>query len=207
VNRSSSAASEDGLQPAWKASIGPVSIALLAIAAGTGGSSLRLFARYDRSALANGELWRLLSGHFVHLSLAHLIMNLAALAALALLFSATLKAADWVLIALASALAIDAGLYGFHPDIAWYVGLSGILHGFWLGGALQGAMLRQPMMRWLLAILALKLAYEAVFGPMPFSADTAGGPVVVVAHAYGSLGGAAWYICVSLVRRLRCRKL
>jgi hypothetical protein len=41
---------------------------------------------------------------------------------------------------------------------------------------------------WLLAaVLVAKLGYEQLAGPMPFS----GGPVVVDAHLYGVLGGAA----------------
>ena len=42
---------------------------------------------------------------------------------------------------------------------------------------------------WLFAGLVAKLAWEQTLGPLPMTARTAGGPVIVNAHLYGSLGG------------------
>ena len=39
----------------------------------------RELLRYDRFAIASGELWRLVSGHFVHLAWSHFALNAAAL--------------------------------------------------------------------------------------------------------------------------------
>ncbi len=40
---------------------------------------------YSRGGLLNGELWRLVTGHLIHFSFAHLAGNLLAFAALAML--------------------------------------------------------------------------------------------------------------------------
>ncbi|HEX8784094.1 MAG TPA: hypothetical protein VF764_12020, partial [Steroidobacteraceae bacterium] len=50
---------------------------LLPAVAGEGGRAL---LRYERSALADGEWWRLLSAHVVHLDLRHALLNVVGLA-------------------------------------------------------------------------------------------------------------------------------
>jgi len=154
-----------------------------------GGDEMRSLGRYDRVALQNGEYWRLASGHLVHLSWAHLWPNLAALAVIGALFEDTFRARDWVLTGLVSAAAIDAGLYLLDPHVQWYVGLSGVLHGFVAAGAVEWILRRQAM-GWVLAIgLVGKLIYEQTVGAMPFSTGL-GGDVIVAAHLYGATSAA-----------------
>jgi rhomboid family GlyGly-CTERM serine protease len=187
----------------------PAVLALVCGLLAAGGDRLRLLGRYERSAVADGELWRLLTGHLVHLGWGHLLMNLVALAALTLLFRRRLGAADWLTLAACSVLAIDAGLYWLEPGIVWYVGLSGLLHGLWCGGGLQE--LLDPRGRVtgvvLLLSLAAKLVWEQLAGPVPLSAETAGGAVVVEAHLYGSIGGLVWFALKLSLNGLRARRL
>ncbi|HEY9181629.1 MAG TPA: rhombosortase, partial [Gammaproteobacteria bacterium] len=134
-----------------------------------GDDEVRRLGRYDRVALESGEYWRLLSGHFVHLSWMHLWPNLAALAVIGALFQDVFRASDWVLAGLVSAAAIDAGLYVLDPEVQWYVGLSGVLHGFVAAGAIEWILRRQAI-GWVLAVgLTGKLVYEQTVGAMPFS--------------------------------------
>jgi rhomboid family GlyGly-CTERM serine protease len=161
----------------------------VALAAAFGGDELRLLGRYDRGALAEGEIWRLLTGHVLHLGWGHLWPNLAALALIGALFDDVLDRFAWLAIALGAAIAIDGGLYVLDPEVDWYVGLSGVLHGLVAGGALALVFARQPLGGWLLAGLCAKLAFEQIAGPMPFTATATGGPVIVAAHLYGGAGG------------------
>jgi rhomboid family GlyGly-CTERM serine protease len=129
------------------------------------------------------------SGHLVHLGLGHLWPNLVALVIIGALFEGALDNADWWLISFASAAVIDLGLYLFEPDVIWYVGLSGVLHGFVAAGALTLSLARQTL-GFVLAIgLCAKLVFEQLAGPVPFTAASVGGPVVVAAHLYGAAGG------------------
>ncbi len=50
----------------------------------------------------------------------------------------------------------------------------------------------------LLVAIMLKLTWELFMGPIPGSESTAGGPVIVQAHLYGSMGGllCAGYIII-----------
>lgn len=171
----------------WLAVAGIAAIAAIAQLAG-----LASAWRYDRAAIAAGEVWRLLTGHLVHLGPMHLALNAAGLALVAALVGARLPLSAWAAAFLVSALAIGAGLWLGSPGLDWYVGLSGVLHGLLVAGAV-GA-LRDPAERRLAAAVliavAAKLVWEQVAGPLPGTAQAAGGPVIVDAHLYGALGGA-----------------
>ena len=60
------------------ASILPITIAALILLAAIGGDTVRLAGRYEREAVLDGELWRLVTGHLVHLGWSHTVLNLAA---------------------------------------------------------------------------------------------------------------------------------
>lgn len=176
-----------------------VTLLVICLLLAFGGDEMRRLGRYDRVALQNGEYWRLISGHLVHLSWAHLWPNLAALAVIGALFDDTFRARDWVLAGLVSAAAIDAGLYVLDPHVQWYVGLSGVLHGFVAAGAVEWILRRQTL-GWVLAIgLVGKLIYEQTVGAMPFSTGL-GGDVIVAAHLYGAASAAAWAAVTHFVR-------
>jgi rhomboid family GlyGly-CTERM serine protease len=148
----------------------------------------RQLLRYDRSALAAGQYWRLLTAHLAHLDLRHALLNCLGLALLWALFARNYSPKAWLVIVLASLAAIDAGLWFGDSTVLWYVGSSGALHGVMAAGVL--AHLRTGERDgWILATaLILKLAYEHWVGALPLSGRD---PVVVDAHLYGVLGGAA----------------
>ena len=152
-----------------------------------GGEPGRHLLRYDRSGLAAGQWWRLLSAHLVHLDLRHALLNSVGLVLMWALFARDYSPKAWLAIVLGSIAAIDAGLWLGDSTVLWYVGSSGALHGVMAAGAL--AHLRNGERDgWILAgLLALKLIYEQWVGPLPFSGSD---PVVVDAHLYGVLGGA-----------------
>ena len=147
----------------------------------------RLALRYDRTALAGGEVWRLLTAHLVHMDLRHALLNCCGLALMWALFARDYSPRQWVPIVLGAMAAIDAGLWLCDSTVQWYVGSSGVLHGVMAAGTLAHLRRREPE-GWVLAgFLAVKLAWEHWVGPLPLS----GGPVVVDAHLYGVAGGAA----------------
>jgi rhomboid family GlyGly-CTERM serine protease len=166
-----------------------------------GGEELRELGRYERVAIENGEYWRLVSGHLVHLGWGHLWPNLVALLIVGLLFEDVFRNADWWRSSAVSAAAIDLGLYVLDPNVLWYVGLSGVLHGFVAAGALA-LLVRRQMLGAVIALgLIGKLVFEQIAGPVPFTAESVGGPVVVAAHLYGSAGGFLSEAVVQAARR------
>lgn len=153
-----------------------------------GGEPVRLLLRYDRDAvLEAGQYWRLLTCHLVHGSITHTTLNLAGLAIVAALFPRHYSLRAWLAIAGASAGAIAAGLVWNEPQLEWYVGLSGVLHGALVAGAI--AWWRSERLSLALALTVLivtKLFWEQWVGALPLSGDL---PVIVNAHLYGALGG------------------
>ena len=173
----------------WRRWCVVLAIAAVCGALGLGGDAVRAWGRYEREALELGELWRLATAHLVHLGWGHLLMNVAALLLLGALFDDLLKPLEWVIAALVSAAAIDLGLYVWQDDVAWYVGLSGVLHGLLAFGGVRLLPLRPVFAAALLGALGLKLALEQTVGVLPWSALGTGGPVIVAAHLYGAAGG------------------
>jgi rhomboid family GlyGly-CTERM serine protease len=143
--------------------------------------------RYERAAVLNGEYWRLVTGHFVHGSLQHLALNLAGLAVIAALFAKDYSIKSWLLIVALSIVVIDAGFVFYEPQLTWYVGFSGVLHGALAAGAVAWWRREPPALALALSgILIGKLAWEQWHGALPLSGDL---PVVVDAHLYGAIGG------------------
>jgi rhomboid family GlyGly-CTERM serine protease len=176
-----------------------VTVLVLAV----GGEPWREALRYERAALPLAQAWRWLTAHLVHLGPGHALLNVAGLALVVLLFGRPLSARAWAFVLLASAVAIDAGFWWLQPRLEWYVGLSGVLHGLFAAGALAEWRAGGEQAPWLLLALCAKLAFEQGVGPLPLTAASAGGPVVVAAHLYGALGGALAYVVMRARRRRR----
>ena len=74
---------------------------LLALDAVLGlGDSVSQLLRYDRSAIAAGGWWRLLTAHIVHLDVHHLILNELGLVLMWSLFAQDYDAVEWCVIVL-----------------------------------------------------------------------------------------------------------
>jgi rhomboid family GlyGly-CTERM serine protease len=150
----------------------------------------RELLRYDRLAISGGELWRLISGHFVHLGWSHFALNAVGLVLISFLVAARFSAIQWLLITLLIIVGIDLGFWILEPQLAWYVGLSGVLHGLLAAGVASGMRDGQSD-SWIIGgLLVIKLIYEQLVGPVPGSEGTSGGDVVVAAHLYGAIAGA-----------------
>ena len=167
-----------------------------AVVLALGGEPVRLALRYERSAVLQGEYWRLLAGHMVHGSVAHLLLNMVGLGLIAGLFPRHYSPLQWVAILFASVVAIDIGFVFYEPQLQWYLGLSGVLHGLMAAGAV--AWWRHEtkgLAAALTLVLIAKLTWEQVHGALPLSGDM---PVIVDAHLYGACGGLLAGLAISL---------
>ena len=169
----------------------PGAILVVALLIALGGDAGRELLRYDRTAIAGGELWRLFSGHLAHLGWSHFAMNAVGMLLIVYLVGERFSLLGWLLVSALVVLGIDLGFWVLEPQLVWYVGLSGLLHGYLAAGVAAGLPELQTE-DWLIAgFLLVKLGYEQIIGPIPGSTDTAGGSVVVAAHLYGAIAGVA----------------
>jgi rhomboid family GlyGly-CTERM serine protease len=163
------------------------------------GNTARLVLRYERDAILNGQAWRLLTGHLVHGNAWHLTLNVAGMGLVALLFGRDYSPWQWLVVLLASIAAIDAGFVFYEPQLEWYVGLSGVLHGAIAAGLMAWWHYEnRPLTLTVAILLTLKLIWEQQRGALPFSGDM---PVIVDAHLYGALGGLAGAAVIRLAQR------
>jgi rhomboid family GlyGly-CTERM serine protease len=172
------------VQATWLVGLVVAALVLLSL----GGESWREALRYERVAVLRGEYWRLLSGHLVHGTTQHLLLNVLGLGVIAALFPREFSLRGWLFVAAASVAVIDLGFVLWEPQLEWYVGLSGVLHGVLAAGAI--AWWRHESKGFaavLTVVLVAKLAWEQGRGALPLSGDM---PVIVDAHLYGAIGGA-----------------
>jgi rhomboid family GlyGly-CTERM serine protease len=166
---------------------------------------------YRRAELL-AEPWRLVTAHLVHLGWRHALVNVAAWWIVARLFAPELDARRQALVLAAAMLAISFGLALGFPQIAWYRGLSGALHGLFFAGATiwLGTTLADPASRTLHALglpAALfvggwcKVAFERDAGGALRHADWLQADVVTQAHLLGALCGSLAGVLALLRRR------
>ncbi len=144
----------------------------------------------ERQAVANGEIWRLLTGHLVHADNAHLSWNLGAFLVLSGLYELQERPGPgryFGLIA-AGALAVDAWFWWLQPSLPVYCGLSGVLNSFF---AVLAVFLWRRTRHTAIALAGLaaiaKIAVEATLGAslLPTTTWTA----VPGAHGAGFAAG------------------
>lgn len=172
-----------------KYSVGPLIIAIASIIIFIFEPAATTWLAYDRYALQGWETWRLLTANLVHTNGYHLVLNLAGLALLWLLHAEHyrilrfLKVFGWC--SLGTGLAIFIG----SPELIWYVGLSGALHGVFVWGACMDVAsgLRSG---WLLLLgITAKIGYEQVVGSSGAVAELIQARVATDAHLYGAVCG------------------
>lgn len=168
----------------------PLVFALAGVVVAAFGDDGSELLRYDRVAIADGEYWRLVTGHFVHLGYRHLLLNLAGLLLVWLLIGRHHSTRQWYVVSTTSIAIMSLGFWLLDADMRWYVGLSGLLHGLLLAGAITGIRSLPGESMVICAVVVGKLLYEQLVGPLPGSESVAGGTVIVNAHLYGAAGGA-----------------
>jgi rhomboid family GlyGly-CTERM serine protease len=152
---------------------------------------------FDRVAIAQGEWWRLATGHWVHSDLAHAGWDIAALLLLGALFEARLQ---WrlPLALLIGTIGVDAWLWWGDPTLHYYCGLSGILNSLLIVGLLQlWRDLRHPLVLFTGVGAVVKIIVEINAGQALLT-QTAW-PSVPTVHAAGFLCGLVlgWGIWIS----------
>jgi rhomboid family GlyGly-CTERM serine protease len=155
---------------------------------------------YDRAALAQGQWWRLATGHLVHLSWAHLWLNLAGLALIWVLFRNALTTLGWIAALSGSMFGVSLGLLLLQPNLVTYVGLSGVLHGLMSAGATAAVRRGERAAIIMLVALGAKIGFESVHGAASATEALIGGRVVTAAHLYGAISGIL--VALAVPRRL-----
>ena len=164
---------------------------------------------YDRELLAQGEWWRFVSGHASHLSLEHGVINLLALIALLIAGYAVvgLGIGTQLICLLLFSLLVSSGFYLLLPELQFYGGLSGILHGLYVlivtvyaialtfpayhgksTGETSPSYMPFFIGNVMLAVIVVKLVYDLIYSQNRsfIGVDI---PVVAESHLLGAMAG------------------
>ena len=146
--------------------------------------------RFEQVSISNGDYWRLLSGHLVHLNLPHTLMNLGALCLLMIMFWKDMSYPADLTTLICSIIFINIGLYFFHPELTSYAGFSGVLHGLFLFYFLKTLPENKKVSIIALTVISLKLIWEQTpWADISETAKLIGGSVATMAHLYGGIFG------------------
>lgn len=159
---------------------------------------------YDRAAIADGELWRLVTGNLVHYSAVHLGYDLLALLVAGSMIE-TSGYRHYPLLCLTAATCIGMVLYWSEPVMFYYAGLSGVataavaylcLHGLTEKGAWQWMCVA------VLLGLGIKIGIEFMFNEsLLVASGSSEFRPVPLSHLVG--GAVALFLFVSLHLRKR----
>jgi rhomboid family GlyGly-CTERM serine protease len=144
----------------------------------------------SRSAVSEGELWRIFTGNLVHFGWAHTLMNAAAFLLCTFALLAQQSLLKFTLLWLWCCIAVGLGVFYLNPEYSTYAGLSGAIHGFIVVGLAQSR--QHPL--WLrigaLLLVAGKIMQEQ--SPDYTATDLQTllpVPVATDAHLYGAIAG------------------
>jgi rhomboid family GlyGly-CTERM serine protease len=165
---------------------------------------------YQYDAIAHGQVWRLITGNLLHTNLWHLLMNLAGFWVIIFLHEVHYKqhAGKLLLLFFSLCLLEGIGLYIFYPSLKAYVGLSGLLHGLFVFGAVMDIRRGYRSGYLLLLGVIIKVVYEQLFGASDSITQLINARVATESHFVGLISGMICALCwSSVVHRFKYKKV
>jgi len=151
---------------------------------------------YTRASVEDYSIvWRWLTSSLVHLGWMHWWLNILNLAAIIVIFGKAWSVRRFIYMFAIVALGMTAGLYLFSPDVSDCAGMSGVLYGMALYGALRTLHEQVWISTIVLAYLGIKLfANSWIDHIMAVDKALDGIRVITDAHSYGAIMGLMLFI-------------
>ncbi|MEP0357121.1 rhombosortase [Paraglaciecola sp.] len=157
---------------------------------------------YKFDDIADGQWWRLLSGHFLHTNTYHLLLNILGAVLLWALHGHYYRTAGYLGIILFLCISTSIGIYLYAPQLKWYVGFSGVLHGLFVVGAYLDIKHHFKTGWVMLAGITAKVLNEQLYGASGEVAKLIDANVAIDAHLFGSLAGLIIILALFLKHKL-----
>jgi rhomboid family GlyGly-CTERM serine protease len=151
----------------------------------------------SRDGIANKHIWQLLTAHFVHSNVWHLVFNITGLYLTWFLFSEEFEPSALIATLMVCTVGLSITLV-LITDINNYVGLSGTLHGLFAYALVRELKHPRPTTFVLIAAAIGKLAYEQLGGSTDATEALIGVSVAIDAHLWGAILGIICG-CISLL--------
>ncbi len=164
--------------------------------------------QYDRTRVAEGEIWLLLSGQLAHWTVRMALVDLGVLVGLGAWLEARGERRDLGVALVLGAAGTALAVHTLSPDLLFYRGSSGLAAALFVLTALRLARSSGGAARSLallaFALFLAKAAWESLTGQALFAGPLAPGVrVVPLVHLLGGLAGAVAEMAQRFLRRLR----
>ncbi|SFD20256.1 rhombosortase [Pseudoalteromonas denitrificans] len=157
---------------------------------------------FDRSLITQGQFWRLLTGQLVHSNWYHLLLNCGGILLIWALHAEHTSPRRYLFNVIFLGLFCGIGLYLFYPETHIYTGLSGLLHGVIIFGALKDIQVGMKSGYVLFLGVWLKVLWEQYNGPNADVGILIDARVAIEAHLLGAIGGSV-FILENLKHKLK----
>ena len=145
------------------------------------------YFRYERDWNSTGQVWRLVSAHWVHVGWLHFLLNGLSLVICVSLTTPGWSAKRWLISTLVMGIGISVLITLFNPEVLDYAGHSGVLYGLYVLGAISLFPRDRLIAILVIAAIVIKILMEQ-FNFYDFNTgDIIGARVIIDAHLYGLL--------------------
>ena len=145
------------------------------------------YFRYQSDWTLTGQIWRMVTAHWVHVGWLHLLLNGVGLVVCVSLTSPGWSIGRWLTYSIIMAIGISIMLTLYNPEVIDYAGYSGVLYGLYVLAALS----LFPRDRLVTALIIAAIVGKVFMEQFNFydfnSGDIIGARVIVDAHLYGLL--------------------
>ncbi len=180
---------------------GPLLLAVLALLCLMFNEQLSQYFIYDREQVNHQQYWRLLTAHLFHTNDAHFLLNILAVILLWALHGQFYTVTQYLSLTLFSGLIISGAIFYFEPNMKEYVGLSGVLHAYFVWGALKDIQHSDKTGYLLLVGVAIKIFHEQLYGASEDIAKLISANVAINAHLSGAIAGLSFFFLSALINK------
>lgn len=145
--------------------------------------------QYDRALILQGQYWRLISCHFVHSGWKHLILNLAGAMLVFSLFYQHQPFRYGLMAMVFCSIGTSISLLIFSPQVDWYVGFSGVLHGLLVAAIVAQLVQGNSLYVWGLLLVVTKLCLDGFSASSELTGPFIGAMIIREAHVSGAVSG------------------
>jgi len=164
-------------------------------------SELNEWLRYQQLEVSQGQWWRLFTANFCHSNWYHWSLNMLGLVMIDYFYQPviSLKLRSWLML---FCMLVNVILLDWFVNLNWYVGMSGALHGYLIGGALITFAQFKIINSLIIVIVSGKLFAELFWEINFTTAELIEANVVEEAHLFGALSAVIFYFGYLVNRHL-----